>query len=166
MSLGLGRLDSAKNRGRRQAQESCVETSESITSMARIEGMPDSREAQLEALELEAEILVAHQLDLVAQVERQLRAVHLTMRRIEQLRSASHRRSGSDAPSNGARDRTLSHLADELTSIDSELDTQHDLCLEMQGTVEKMRLRLRAMRRQSVAPAASDDTDSSSQPSG
>ena len=128
--------------------------------------MPDSRQAQLEALELEAEVLVAHQLDLVAQLERQLRAVHLTMRRIEQLRSARHRRSGSDAPSNGDRDRTLVRLADELTSIDSELDTQHALCLEMQGTVEKMRLRLRAMKRQSVAASASDDPDSTSQASG
>ena len=92
------------------------------------------------------EVLVAHQLDLDAQLEKQLRAVHHTMRRIEQLRGARRRRGGSVTLSNGARENTLDHLSAELTSIDTELDTQHELCLEMQTTVEKMRARLRAMR--------------------
>ena len=114
--------------------------------------MSDQRARQLEALETDAEILVAHQLDLVAQLERQLRAVHHTMRRIEQLRSPKRRRAGSVTLSNGARDNTLEHLTGELTSIDTELDTQHELCLEMQTTVDKMRARLRAMRHASTSP--------------
>jgi hypothetical protein len=128
--------------------------------------MLDQRERQLEALETDAEILVTHQLDLVAQLERQLRAVHHTMRRIEQLRTAKRRRAGSATLSNGARDNTLEHLSEELTSIDTELDTQHELCLEMQATVDKMRARLRAMRHVSVSTPPSDDPGSSPQPSG
>jgi seryl-tRNA synthetase len=126
----------------------------------------DQRARQLEALETDAEVLVAHQLDLVAQLEKQLRAVHHTMRRIEQLRAAKRRRGGSATLSNGARDNTLDHLSAELTSIDTELDTQHELCLEMQTTVEKMRARLRAMRHASIPPPPSDDPGSSPQPSG
>jgi hypothetical protein len=128
--------------------------------------MSDQRARQLEALETDAEILVAHQLDLVAQLERQLRAVHHTMRRIEQLRAAKRRRAGSASLSNGARDHTLEHLSGELTSIDSELDTQHALCLEMQTTVEKMRARLRGMRHASLSTSPSDDPGSSPRPSG
>ena len=123
--------------------------------------MPEQRSRQLEALETDAEVLVAYQLDLVAQLERQLRAVHHTMRRIEQLRGAKRRRAGSVTLSNGARDNTLEHLSDELTSIDTELDTQHDLCLEMQTTVEQMRARLRAMRHASISMPPSDDPGSS-----
>jgi uncharacterized coiled-coil protein SlyX len=126
----------------------------------------DQRARQLEALETDAEVLVAHQLDLVAQLEKQLRAVHHTMRRIEQLRAAKRRREGSVPLSNGARHNTLDHLSAELTSIDTELDTQHELCLEMQTTVEKMRARLRAMTHASLPTPPSDDTGSSPQPSG
>lgn len=128
--------------------------------------MSDQRARQLEGLETEAEILVAHQLDLVAQLERQLRAVHHTMRRIEQLRAAKRRRAGSVTLSNGERDNTLEHLTGELASIDAESDTQHELCLEMQTTVDKMRARLRAMRHASMSPPLSDDPGSSPQPSG
>ena len=128
--------------------------------------MSDQRARQLEALETYAEMLVAHQLDLVAQLEGQLRAVHRTMRRIEQLRGAKRRRAGSATLSNGARDSTLEHLAGELTSIDAELDTQHELCLEMQTTVDKMRARLRAMKHASISTPPSDNPGSSPQPSG
>jgi uncharacterized coiled-coil protein SlyX len=128
--------------------------------------MSDQRAHQLEALETDAEVLVAHQLDLVAQLEKQLRAVHHTMRRIEQLRGLKRRRAGSVALSNGARDNTLDHLSGELTSIDVELDTQHELCLEMQTTVEKMRARLRAMRDTSISMPPSDDPGSSPHPLG
>jgi hypothetical protein len=67
--------------------------------------------------------------------------------------------------SNGERDSTLEHLTGELTSIDVELDTQHELCLEMQATVDKMRARLRAMRHASISTAPSDDPGSSPQSS-
>ena len=50
-----------------------------------------NRKQQLEGFEREAEALAVYQLDLLAQLERQLRAVHHTMRHIEKLRSVKHR---------------------------------------------------------------------------
>ena len=99
-------------------------------------------------VEREAEFLVAYQLDLLAQLERQLRAVHLTMRQIEKLRSAKDRREGV-ALSNGEKMDVLDSLTDELVSIDGELKTQHDSCREMLETVETMRGRLRQLRQSS-----------------
>ena len=122
--------------------------------------MEDTRAPQIAEFEWEAEVLVAHQLDLVAQIERQLRAVHRTMRQIEQLRSAK-RRVGHEL-SNGQKSHTLQHLTEELTAIDQELSTQHESCLEMQSTVEKMRAQLRAMRPH--PKTRSTDPESSSQP--
>jgi chaperonin cofactor prefoldin len=129
----------------------------------RIGEMTQKHTAHLEALELDAEMLVAHQLDLVAQLERQLRAVHRTMRQIERLRNAK-RRVGPEL-SNGEKAATLSHLTDELREIDQELNTQHESCLEMQSTVEKMRGRLRAMKRASPADSTSPgEPESPNQP--
>jgi hypothetical protein len=124
--------------------------------------MKQNRAALLESLELEAEILVAHQLDLLAQLERQLRAVHHTMRQIEQLRNGKHRL-GREL-SNGEKATTLNHLAGELTAIDQELNTQHESCLEMQSTVDKMRARLRAMKRPSPADSSPGEPESPNQP--
>ena len=100
-------------------------------------------------VEREAEFLVAHQLDLLAQLERQLRAVHLTMRQIEKLRSAKDRREGVSL-SNGAKMDALDSLTQELKSIDEELKTQHDSCREMLDTVETMRARLGQLRQAST----------------
>jgi chaperonin cofactor prefoldin len=123
--------------------------------------MEQKQTAYLESLELDAEVLVAHQLDLVAQLECQLRAVHRTMRQIEQLRSAK-RRVGPEL-SNGEKTTTLNHLTDELTAIDRELKTQHESCRDMQSTVDKMRNRLRAMKRASAADS-SREPESPNQP--
>jgi chaperonin cofactor prefoldin len=126
--------------------------------------MGDDRPFHVESLEFDAEILVAHQLDLVAQIERQLRAVHQTMRQIEQLRSAKRR--AGPALSNGEKATTLKHLSDELAAIDQELSTQHESCVEMQSTVDKMRGRLRAMRHATRTLLPSDDPESPNQPTG
>ncbi|HTI37279.1 MAG TPA: hypothetical protein VL484_06965 [Vicinamibacterales bacterium] len=99
-------------------------------------------------VEQEAEFLVAYQLDLLAQLERQLRAVHLTMRHIEKLRSAKERREGVSV-SNGEKIDALDSLTDQLGAIDQELQTQHDSCREMMETVETMRGRLRLLRQSS-----------------
>lgn len=106
--------------------------------------MADDPTIDPDTLEFEAEILAAHQLDLIAQLECQLRAVHLTMRQIERLRGTK-RRVGpelSDAGKNGV----LRQLRDEVTAIDQQLGTQHESCVEMQATVEKMRARLAGLR--------------------
>ena len=109
-------------------------------------------------VEREAEALAVYQLDLLGQLEHQLRAVHRTMRQIEKLR-------GSDKPtvrshSNGEKIDALDHLTDELGVIDEELNTQHESCQVMLTTVEQMRDRLRQIRSQTRAEPESFDPPS------
>ena len=106
------------------------------------------------AFEREAEILVAHQLDLIAQLERQLRAIHRTMKQIERLRGAKHRQ--RPELSNGEKGETLHQLAVELSAIDSELGTQHESCIEMQATIGHMRARLRELQQPSGRSESED----------
>jgi len=69
--------------------------------------------------ESEAELLVNYQLDLIAQLESQLRAIHHTMRHLEKLRGAKHR-VGPNL-SNLQRADTLLHLSEDLTGLDGQL---------------------------------------------
>ena len=117
--------------------------------------------ADLTAFEREAEVLVAHQLDLIAQLERQLRAIHRTMRQIEKLRNAKSRRQGSEL-SNGEKAQTLGRLTDEVSAIDADLATQHESCVEMQATIDHMRARVRQLRR--PANTSEPETPDSGQP--
>jgi hypothetical protein len=105
-----------------------------------------NREAGIAAFEREAEVLVVHQLDLLAQLEAQLRAVHRTMRSIERLRGNQHR--VGPEPSNGERIDTLRTLSGELTTIDRELNVQHQSCEDMQRSIREMQARLVAIRRE------------------
>jgi uncharacterized coiled-coil protein SlyX len=105
----------------------------------------ESRAAGVRALEEDAELLVLDQLDMLAQVEAQLRAVHHTMRRIEKLRAAKHRRNTPE-PSNGERSDALAGLAEELRALDEHLTQQHACGREMQVTVERMHQRLKGLR--------------------
>ena len=103
--------------------------------------MPDeTRASRLLAVERDAELLVVEQLDLLAQVEAQVRAVHHTMRRIEKLRGAKYR-VGPEL-SNGQRQEMLQGLLDELHALETHLRLQHECGREMQATVEKMQRRL------------------------
>jgi predicted nucleic acid-binding Zn-ribbon protein len=97
------------------------------------------------AFEAEAEVLAAHQLDLLSQLEAQLRAVHHTMRCIEKLRGAKHR-VGPDV-TNGQRADALNTLAAELAAIDKELNVQHQSCEDMQRSIREMQAQLSALRR-------------------
>ena len=85
-----------------------------------------------------------YQLDLLAQREAQLRAVHHTMRCIEKLRDAKHR-VGPEL-TNGDRNDTLTVLASEITAIDRELAVQHQSCEHMQRYIRQMQARLTALR--------------------
>lgn len=105
------------------------------------------RAAMLRAFEGEAEVLAVHQLDLLAQLEAQLRAVQHTMRCIEKLRSTKHR-VGPELTDAG-RTETLKSLASELEAIDNELHVQHQSCEDMQRTIREMQARL-ALLRQTV----------------
>jgi hypothetical protein len=88
------------------------------------------------AFESEAEVLAAHQLDLLSQLEAQLRAVHHTMRCIERLRGSKHR-IGPEL-TNGERRGTLKTLASELAAIDTEPNVQHQSCEDMQQSIRAM----------------------------
>src|ERR1041385_9013528 len=90
----------------------------------------------IHAFEREAELLVVHHLDLLAQIEAQLRAVHHTMRRIERLRSAKHR-VGREL-SNGERHSTLGSLSEEIAALDAQLKEEHRCYGEMSGTIHRM----------------------------
>ena len=105
------------------------------------------RAAVLRAFEGEAEVLAVHQLDLLAQLEAQLRAVQHTMRCIEKLRATKHR-VGPEL-TNAGRTETLQVLSSELEAIDNELQVQHQSCEDMQRTIRDMQARL-ALLRQTV----------------
>src|SRR3954468_23120890 len=105
---------------------------------------PSKRARELQTLEHDAEMLVVLQLDLLAQVERQVRAVHHTMRHIEKLRSAKSR-SGREL-TNGQKQSTLTSLADEITQIESHFGAEHTCCAEMQQTIATMQTRLAHLR--------------------
>src|SRR5438445_4847567 len=103
--------------------------------------MPDHERAVIiHAFEREADLLAVHQLDLLAQIEAQLRAVHHTMRRIERLRGAK-RRVGVEL-SNGERSTTLGGLSREIDALDKQLEEEHQCCASMQETIKHMHQRL------------------------
>lgn len=100
--------------------------------------------AKIKAFEAEAEVLVVHQLDLLAQLEAQLRAVHHSMRAIEKLRSVRLR--VGPRLTNGERAKILHALSSELATIDQELEIQHQSCEDMQRSIREMQARLSALR--------------------
>jgi hypothetical protein len=104
----------------------------------------ESPSTAVKALEAEAERHAVHQLDLLSQLEAQLRAVHRTMRIIEKLRSAKHR----VGPELNDEERVgaLRTLASELGRIDQELEVQHQSCADMQGLIRGMQGGLTTMR--------------------
>ena len=100
----------------------------------------------LAALEQQAEVLATYQIDLLAELERQIRAVHHTMRHIEKLRAAKVR--VGPALTNGQRTDTLESLADEMIALDSQVATQHQCCADMLTLITKMRRRTATLRKQ------------------
>jgi hypothetical protein len=103
------------------------------------------RAHQTQLVERDAEMLAVLHLDLLAQVEQQLRAVHHTMRHIEKLRQAKNR-VGPEL-SNGQRETTLTHLGEEVEALDAQLDTEHACCTEMRNIIAKMQGHVRELRR-------------------
>jgi uncharacterized protein YceH (UPF0502 family) len=103
------------------------------------------RAGEIRTFEQEAEVLATYQLDLLAQLERQIRAVNHTMRHIEKLRATKHR-VGPEL-SNGQREQTLAHLAEEIVDLDSHITSEHDCCSDMQATIAQMRERITELRR-------------------
>ena len=104
----------------------------------------------------EAEVLVAHQLDLLAQLEAQLRAVHHTMRCIAQLRSAKFRI--GPALTDRQRARLLEGLSVEVGELDRQLNIERECCVYMQQTITQMQVRTANLRRtaRGLSPPAPD----------
>src|SRR4051794_20904272 len=99
-----------------------------------------NRTADLEILEQDAEMLAVYQVDLLADLERQLRAVHQTMRQIEKLRGVKQR-IGPEL-TNGQRENTLATLDGEIEALESHLAMEHSCCVDMHNTIAKMRDRM------------------------
>jgi hypothetical protein len=97
-------------------------------------------------LENEAEMLVVYQLDLLAQVEAQVRAVHHLMRRLNQLRTRNPGQAGV-ALSNGERSDTMAGLAGEMEAIEKQLSVQQNCCDDMQTTIARMQERLPVLKK-------------------
>jgi hypothetical protein len=106
----------------------------------------EDRATTLRHVEAAAELLAIHQIDLIAQLEAQLRAVRHTMRSIERLRDAKHR-IGAE-PSNGQRDQILAVLASEVAAIDDALHTQHLTCADQQCVIREMQARMHGLKQQ------------------
>jgi prefoldin subunit 5 len=117
------------------------------------------RDNQIRAFEEEAEALATYQLDLLAQLERQIRAVHNTMRYIEKLRGSTHR-VGPEL-SNGQREDTLAHLSAAIADLDSHIGSEHECCGDMQATIAQMRERITELRRRIAATGPGADRSGS-----
>jgi hypothetical protein len=120
----------------------------------------DTRASTLQAFERDAELLVVHQLDLVAQIEAQLRAVHHAMRRIEQLRG-TRLRVGAEL-SNRERQTMLTGLSTEVAELDKHLSEEHQCCRLMQDTIAQMQERLAALKQTATRLDRLRDADSAS----
>jgi uncharacterized coiled-coil protein SlyX len=105
---------------------------------------PTNRASIISSLEREAELLVAHQLDLLAQIEAQLRSVHHAMRRIERMRGAP-KRVGAEL-SNGERRTMLVGLSAEIAELDKHLAEEHEGCALMQTTIRRMQERVAKLK--------------------
>jgi hypothetical protein len=92
------------------------------------------------AIEAAAEVLTVHQLDLLAQLEAQLRAVHHTMRCIDRLRRAEYR-VGPEL-TDDARAATVTVLASEVAALNDQSHIQQQSCEEMTRLIRTMQMRL------------------------
>ena len=120
-------------------------------------GKDRRRFEQLRLFEADAEMLVVLQLDLLAQVEAQLRAIHQTMRRIERLRGPEFR--VGPQLTDSQRGVTLSGLSDEVEAIDAQLTEEHECCSQMQVSLGKMHACLASLKRVAVALAPAKDAE-------
>src|SRR5439155_2120595 len=116
------------------------------------------RDRRIRRFEQDAEKLVVYQLDLLAQLERQLRSVHQTMRHIEKLRGVKGR-VGPEL-STGQRGDELVNLSAEVAQLDVHFKSEHECCADMQITIAQMQ-NLLAELRQRVPPRRSLDRSSS-----
>jgi hypothetical protein len=100
----------------------------------------DSRRDQVQRFEIDAEWLTIQQLDLLAQLEAQLRTVRQTMRQIEQLRGAGYR-VGPEL-SDDQRTSVLMTLTSEVATLGDQLTLEGSTCHDMLEIIQGMQQRL------------------------
>src|SRR5258707_15843173 len=105
----------------------------------------NERESEIVDFEGDAEVLFVQHLDLLAQLEAQLRAVHHTLRRIGRLRGGSLRVGPELA--NGERESILLGLAKEIEELDRHVAIEHDCCRAMHTTIGEMQQRVATLKR-------------------
>src|SRR5215218_6683966 len=115
------------------------------------------RTPMLGTFEYQAELLFAHHLDLLAQIEAQLRAVQHTMRGIERLRGAQVR-VGAEL-SSGERHTVLGELSREVAVLDAQLLVERECCGQMQDTITHMEQRLGDMKEMTARIEAASDLE-------
>ncbi len=91
---------------------------------------------QNDGLEREAELLVLQQLDLLVQLEGQVRVVERMKSHLEKLRGAKYRI--GPRPAREERQAALARLIDELGELDRQGLLQHQCCLDMRRAVGTM----------------------------
>jgi hypothetical protein len=118
------------------------------------------RAERTRGFELEAEWLAVEQLDLLSQVEAQLRVVRQTMVQIETLRGVKYR-VGPEL-SNAKRGDALEALSGALIGVNEQVTSQGTCCRDMLATVDKMQHRLlelvRAAKQGQLELASHDQT--------
>jgi hypothetical protein len=128
--------------------------------------MADERASVVLDFEDDAEILFLQHLDLLAQLEAQLRAVHHTLRGIERLRGGS-RRVGPEL-ANGEREAILLGLAREIDELDRNVTVEHECCRSMHTTIVVLQERVATLKHlaarlhKTPEPSAHDDAGQAS----
>jgi hypothetical protein len=127
----------------------------------------DARKSVILDFEHDAEILFLQHLDLLAQLESQLRAVHHTMRGIERLRGGT--RHVGPQLANGEREAILGGLAREIDELDRHVTVEHECCRAMHTTIVGLQEAVATLKRlaadrlkETREPAAPDDADQTS----
>jgi hypothetical protein len=126
----------------------------------------DARKSVILDFEDDAEVLFLQHLDLLAQLEAQLRAVHHTMRGIERLRGGT-RRVGPELI-NSEREAILLGLATEIDELDRYVAIEHDCCRAMHSTIAVLQERVATLKRlaarlhETPEPSAQDNAGQAS----
>jgi hypothetical protein len=109
------------------------------------------RALEFEVFLQDAEMLAVSHLDLLGQLERQLRAVHQTMRHIDKLRNLKRRVEPAAPPSPDQSQTAPTSLDEDIEALDSHLHVEHSCCSHMRDTIIKMQSRVADLRRRASA---------------
>jgi hypothetical protein len=109
------------------------------------------RAMEFEVFLQDAEMLAISHLDLLAQLERQLRAVHQTMRQIDKLRNLKRRIEPAAPVALDQVQPAQASLDEDIEALESHLHVEHSCCSHMRDTIIKMQCRVADLRRHAPA---------------